>query len=179
MMETRKTQFQFFTITDFEEEAQYLSKMHAKGWKFAYVSFPGFYHFVKCEPEEVIYQLDYNKEGRKNFAEYKQMYEDMGWEYLLDFVGYSYFRKPVSQMETDEKIFCDDDSRLDLLKRIFMGRVIPMLILLAVIILPFLVFTVMDPDTSVLGPAIMLVFYVVVFAKFGMKYRELKKKLGR
>lgn len=27
------------------------------------MKFPGLYHFEKCEPEDVTYQLDYNPEG--------------------------------------------------------------------------------------------------------------------
>lgn len=50
----------------------------------------------KCEPEKVIYQLDYNQEGMKNQMEYVKMFEDCGWEYLLEFAGYSYFQKTGS-----------------------------------------------------------------------------------
>ena len=46
----------------------------------------------------MIYQLDYNQEGMKNQMEYVKMFEDCGWEYLLEFAGYSYFRKPEAQM---------------------------------------------------------------------------------
>jgi len=41
----------------------------------------------------VIYQLDYNPDGKKNQEEYVQMFEDCGWEYLKDFaVKYISFR---------------------------------------------------------------------------------------
>ena len=33
----------------------------------------------------MIYQLDYNPDGKKNQEEYVQMFEDCGWEYLKDF----------------------------------------------------------------------------------------------
>lgn len=39
----------------------------------------------------MIYQLDYNPDGKKNQEEYVQMFEDCGWEYLKDFaVKYIY-----------------------------------------------------------------------------------------
>ena len=45
--------------------------------------------FEKCVPEDVIYQLDYNKEGIKHQMEYVRMFEDCGWEYLTEFDGYN------------------------------------------------------------------------------------------
>ena len=121
MSETKK-ELRWFSIMDYEKEARYLSRMHQKGWKFKRVTMPGIYTFEKCEPEKVIYQLDYNQEGMKNQMEYVKMFEDCGWEYLLEFAGYSYFRKPEAQMSREEEIFCDDESRLDMMNRIFRGR---------------------------------------------------------
>ena len=88
MSETKK-ELRWFSIMDYEKEARYLSRMHQKGWKFKRVTMPGIYTFEKCEPEKVIYQLDYNQEGMKNQMEYVKMFEDCGWEYLLEFAGYS------------------------------------------------------------------------------------------
>jgi hypothetical protein len=111
MSETKK-ELRWFSIMDYEKEARYLSRMHQKGWKFKRVTMPGIYTFEKCEPEKVIYQLDYNQEGMKNQMEYVKMFEDCGWEYLLEFAGYSYFRKPEAQMSREEEIFCDDEPDL-------------------------------------------------------------------
>jgi len=52
----------------------------------------------------VVYQLDYNQEGRSHKEEYIQMFTDCGWEYLQDFVGYSYFRKPKAAMKKGGKM---------------------------------------------------------------------------
>lgn len=40
------------------------------------------YTFESCPPEDVIYQLDYNKEGLDHKDEYIQMFQDCGWEYV-------------------------------------------------------------------------------------------------
>ena len=48
--------------------------------------------------------------------EYVRMFEDCGWEYLTEFDGYNYFRKPADKMQQKEEIFCDDISRLDMMK---------------------------------------------------------------
>ena len=53
-----KKQLRIFTIAEGEKEEQYLQKRHREGWKFTKVSLPGFYHFEKCTPENVTYQLD-------------------------------------------------------------------------------------------------------------------------
>ena len=135
-MSEYKKEFRYFTIFDYEKEQEYLSWMHECGWKFTMVYFPGIYCFEKCKPEKVIYQLDYNQEGRTHKAEYLQMFADCGWEYLLEFMGYSYFRKPAAEMKEDEGIFCDDDSRLDMMKRVFRRRIIPLIGVLFLIILP-------------------------------------------
>lgn len=136
MEKATKTQVRYFTVMQWEQEQEYLQKMHRQGWKFTGVTMLGVYHFEKCEPEDVVYQLDYNEEGMKNKEEYLQIFRDCGWEYLQDYFGYSYFRKPVAQMAGEEKIFCDDESRRDMMKRVFRGRVIPLILLFCCVILP-------------------------------------------
>ena len=103
-----KKEFKWFSVPQYEQEQEYLRFMHSQGWKLVRISFPGFYHFEECTPEDVVYQLDYNREGDQNKSEYVKMFSDCGWEYLFDFVGYSYFRKPISNMQGSEEIFCKD-----------------------------------------------------------------------
>lgn len=61
-MKKLKKEIRWFSIMEYEKEENYLSKRHLEGWKFKSVTFPGLYTFERCEPEKVIYQLDYNKE---------------------------------------------------------------------------------------------------------------------
>ena len=77
-MSELKKEFRWFNIMDYKKEETYLSKRHQKGWKFKKVTFPGIYTFEKCEPENVIYQLDYNKDVVKHQSEYVRMFEDCG-----------------------------------------------------------------------------------------------------
>ena len=116
-----KTTVKFFSVVDWEEEQNYLREMHRRGWKFVRLTALCFYHFVKCEPEDVIYQLDYNADGVEHKDEYVQLFADCGWEYLQDYMGYSYFRKSASQTEGAEEIFCDDASRLQMFERVGRG----------------------------------------------------------
>lgn len=185
-MSSMKTELRFFDVMDYEKEADYLSRMHNRGWKFVHVSFPGFYHFVKCEPENVRYQLDYNQEGTAHLAEYTQMFADMGWEYLFDYMGYSYFRKRVAEDTADEGIFCDDESRWDMMKRIFRGRMIPLIVLFFLTILPTLAIAVINrggehalPYQLVFYMGALFVLYLMIFVRFTVKYLAFKKKMGR
>jgi len=102
-----KVEFKWFTILEHEKEERYLRAMHNLGWEFVKVVFPGFYYFTECEPEDVVYQLDYNKDRMNGMREYIRMFEDCGWDYIMDFVGYSYFRKKVADMNGEEEIFPD------------------------------------------------------------------------
>ncbi len=135
-MKNTKTVFKFFSIPQYRQEEEFLSNMSEKGWKFSRATLPGFYHFEKTEPGQVTYRLDYNQEGISNKDEYIQMFSDCGWEYVCDFVGYSYFRKAgVAGKEKDE-IFCDDESRLDMMKRVFRGKIIPLITIFLLVIIP-------------------------------------------
>lgn len=182
-MSDRKTEFRFFTIMEYEKEQEYLREMHQAGWKFAAVTFPGFYHFEKGIPEDVVYQLDYNQEGIAHKEEYVQMFQDCGWEYLTDFVGYSYFRKPVSGLREEEGIFCDDSSRLEMMKRVFQGRMLPLLAVFLCVIVPQLCFQFQTEQWNrwnyILTAlyAALLVLYILIFAQFGLQYWNFKQKV--
>ena len=182
-MDEKKRELRIFTIADWEKEELYLRKRHREGWKFVKVSLPGFYHFVKCAPEDVVYQLDYNQEGLEHKDTYVQIFTDCGWEYLQDFGGYSYFRKPVSQMQGEEEIFCDDASRLDMMRRVFAGRYLPLLIILMLLILPNLFgqFQSSDADAPILLVLflILLAIYAWVVASFGYRYWKLSNRLRK
>ena len=75
-----KTVLRFFTIADYEEEEQWLHQQHSRGWKLVKMIPPCFYRFEKCQPEDVVYRLDYQN-GQEN-GNYFQMFHDYGWEYL-------------------------------------------------------------------------------------------------
>lgn len=181
-MKDTKTEWKFFSIADWEKEEQYLRRQHQNGWKFTGVSFLMAYHFVRCEPEDVVYQLDYNPAANKQ--EYLQIFRDCGWEYLQDYVGYSYFRKPASAMQGEEAIFSDDASRLDMLRRIIKGRLLPLLPIFLLCVLPNLLRPVNAYSGSVeyalLGMFIFLgALYSFVFVYFGWQFYKLYNRLQR
>ena len=135
MMEIKK-EWKYFTIFNHEKEEEYLRTQHKDGWKFVKVTGIGIYHFEQCQPEDVIYQLDYNQEGLKNKQEYVQMFADCGWEYIQTYADYSYFRKPAVDMNGHEEIFCDESSRIAMMERVYKGRLVPLLVIFSACLLP-------------------------------------------
>ncbi len=178
-MKTKK-ESKNFTIMEYEKEQMYLQEKHKQGWKLVKVTGTGKYHFEECEPEDVVYQLDYNQEGLKHKEEYVQMFEDCGWEYTTDFAGYSYFRKPASEMNGKEEIFCNDSSRLEMMKRVFKGRVIPMLIVFCAIFVPqcILCFTTYGNFAFGVILGAIIVAYLTIFIQFSIKFYRYKENTG-
>ena len=125
-MKDKLREFHYFLLPDYEKEEEYLREMHKDGWKFTHVTLPGFYHFEPCEPEDVVYRIDFNPQPADKKRDYIRMFEDYGWEYLQDLNEFSYFRK--SAMEADTEIFSDNASKVDMMRRIFTKRMIPILV---------------------------------------------------
>ncbi len=177
MMETKK-QFKFYTIYQYVQEQEYPRRMHKAGWKFHSVTGIGVYHFTKCEPEDVVYQLDYNQDGLAHKEEYVQMFRDCGWEYLQDYVGYSYFRKPAAMMDgKEEEIFCDDASRMQMLERVAKGRLLPLLVLFVCVLLPALLYMLVQ-KAFVLACiySVLIALYLVIFGSFFWQYHKLRRR---
>ena len=175
-METKKA-FRFFSINQHKDEEAYLRRMHQEGWKFVKVNWLGLYHFVKCEPEDVIYQLDYNKEGVANKSEYIQMFADCGWEYLQEFYGFTYFRKRAAEMNGEEAIFSDEGSQLAMMERIYKGRLLPLVIIFSCIIVPQLVQQLLLGNRGMaIFFGVMLALYLAIFIGAAIRYYRLKNK---
>ena len=173
-----KTEIKFFNVVQYEQEAEYLRNMHKSGWKFVKLTGLGKYHFEACQPEDVVYQLDYNQEGRRNREEYIQMFADCGWEYLQDAFGYSYFRKPAAEIKGEESIFCDDESRMEMMNRVFRGRLLPLIVIFFCCLLPqfFNSMSIYHSPfiTGLLGAVIGL--YLVMFLSFTYYYINYRKE---
>lgn len=173
-----KKQFKWFTIFEYEKEQDYLREMHKSGWKFVKVTGLGMYHFEKCIPQDVIYQLDYNKDGLAHKDEYLKMFDDCGWEYIQNFFGYSYFRKAVAEDGVAEEIFCDEESRFQMMQRVIKGRMLPLLILFFTVLLPqfisHLFYTHYYLIASLIGGV--LAMYLTIFGMCFVKYTQYKNR---
>lgn len=131
--------FRVFTIADYDKEEAFLREQHKNGYKFVRYGLPGFYYFEACEPEDVIYQLDFSNVSKAEKEDYLQLYKDTGWEYMFDAVGWSYFRKPASYDKTEDSIYTDKETKIELVERVFKTRMLPMLTLLFCCIIPQIV----------------------------------------
>ena len=132
----KKVIYRIATIADYDREALYLRKMHAKGWKLKEVTysillFAVKYTFEKCQPEQVSYQLDFYPMKKSERASYLQLFKDCGWEHITNFNSFSYFRKPYSGVESDAEfeIYNDAAGKLAVVKRILIMRMLPILLL--------------------------------------------------
>ena len=172
-----KKEWKYFSIFNHEKEEEYLRAQHKAGWKFVRVSGIGIYHFERCTPEDVVYQLDYNREGLKNKAEYIRMFADCGWDHIQDYVDFSYFRKPVADMNGDEEIFCDDSSRLAMMERVYKGRMVPLMVIFSACLLPQFVINLTNGRYAIavlMGG--LLAVYAALFGYCAVSYYRKKNK---
>lgn len=181
-MSRKKIKFGWFTVPEWEKEQEWLGKQHKMGWKLINATLPCFYTFEECTPEDVVYQLDYNQEGLENRGEYIQMFHDCGWEYVTEMAGYSYFRKPVSEMKgAKEEIFSDDASKMDMIHRVYKGRVSILLVIFFCTIIPQILMQLNNRSEA--GMALLCLFialfvaYVIIFVKFAVMYWKVKKRM--
>lgn len=182
MTQSRKTEIRVFTIADYEEEEIWLREQHRQGWKLVNTNLPVFYHFVRCEPEDVVYRLDY-KDSKEDGA-YMQMFEDYGWEYFNNCMGWLYFRKPAADMDSDmdAEIFSDDESKLDMLGHIMKTRMLPLVAVFLCCLIPSWL-RLSDQFTESVSMAVLfgimsflLFLYILLFIHCGRKFMNLRRK---
>lgn len=131
-----KVKIHFFTIADYEEEEIWLRKQHQQGLRFVKMVPPCFYVFEECTPEDVVYRLDYKNSSAS--SDYKQMFQDYGWEYAGNCAGWLYFRKRASEIrqENDGEIFSDVQSKVDMIQHVLKTRMIPLLLIFFCCLIP-------------------------------------------
>lgn len=177
MAETMR-KLRFFTIPQWEKEANWLRRMHRQGWKLTGIFGSCVYKFERCTPEDVVYQLDFNPDGVEHKEEYVQMFHDCGWKYIQDMAGYSYFRKPISEMsDADEEIFCDEDSRLDMMKRVWKGKILPLLAIFFCLLATLVVQR--QNIVSFVMLLGLLAFYAIVLLQCGVTYWRMYNRMKK
>ena len=105
------------------------------------------------------------------------MFADCGWEYIQEYAGYSYFRKPVAAAGEAEEIFCDDSDRLAMLERVYKGRLLPLLVVFSACILPQFVLSLMNGRPVFAGiMGAILGLYATMFAYCAIHYYRKKNQ---
>ena len=117
----------FWPWQDAKEEA-WLGNMAQTGWHLKSVGLPCVYQFIKGEASHTIYRLDYMPDDKAKSPEYKQIFQDAGWEYIGEMSNWRYWRKPVAEGETAE-IFTDTESKIRKYRRM-LGYMVFFLMLL-------------------------------------------------
>lgn len=124
--------YRFFSIFQYDQEEEFLNEMGRKGYELVDISFIK-YKFKETKDKDYVYKLDYIGNLKEDeIDEYKQLFKDNGWEYLLTLYEYAYFRK--KSMEKEVNIFSDRESKLNMLQNILVKRVLFMLPFVALMI---------------------------------------------
>lgn len=175
----------FYSVLDYDLEEEFLTDMHRKGYKFVDLDGANKYIFEETEPANYIYKLDFPKtfESEDDKEDYLQMFIDNGWEYLDERFGYTYFRKEAGENENLD-IFSDNQSKKDVIKRVFWHKIFPVLFLFLIVMMPEISDKIngvssfwggfFDGATTVLS-----LFYVAFFIRFVTGYIRIMKKLNK
>jgi hypothetical protein len=114
--------FHWFWAWDDEKEEAWLREMSLQGWHLKSYHFPSNYTFKQGEPVDYVYRLDYFTD-RKDTSNYRQLFQDAGWDHLGEMGGWQYFRKEVLEGEAPE-IYSDNESKKKKYQRILLFLVI-------------------------------------------------------
>jgi len=125
---TTKSVFRVFLDPSGEREERWLSEMARQGWFLKKIPLV-FYRFVKGEPGEWVYRIDYRGGAKVDRKEYLGLFKDAGWEFAASSAGRYYFRIKRGHGPAPE-IFTDKDSRLAMYRRIIAGSTTLLVIML-------------------------------------------------
>jgi hypothetical protein len=98
--QTKKVTKIIFAWED-EKEEKWLEEMAAQGWKLETAA-PYVYYFRKSAPEKVVIRMDYKNTLDKDYHEYLNLFRDAGWELVVTFANWHYFRISPQNNRTPE-----------------------------------------------------------------------------
>jgi hypothetical protein len=174
----------FWSWQDDKEEA-WLGSMSQDGWHLKSVAIPCVYSFMRGEPCNYTYRLDYMLIDKTKLQDYFQIYQDAGWEYIGELSNWRYWRKQVQPGEADE-IFTDRESKVKKYQRLLaiMSFLLFFLIFVGLQMLqnaawanpdlPFVISVIYS--IAMLLYALLIPIYVVVVVQVLRRIRQLKKK---
>lgn len=177
-----KREVKFFTLSEYEEEEQYLNHMARKGYLFEKVILPGIYHFKKSDPVNMIYRIDFNPTKKEDWDSYLQMYQDYGWTYIQDLNEYSYFCKVAEADDEANEIFSDNQSRIDMMERIIRKKMLPVTAIFLCCVIPQAIRMADGMYTDRISISfyilwlLLIVLYVYVIARCMAGFSRLRKK---
>jgi hypothetical protein len=102
------TKFKFFFADQDVEQEQWLRAMALKGLHLKKLNLLQLWTFVKGEPADMVYRVDFNNEWQK--PDYRQLLEDAGWERAAHLTGWQYWRTKAVNGRAPE-LFTDAKSK--------------------------------------------------------------------
>jgi len=174
MEKEKLRKFKWFWAWEDEKEEKWLEAMSQNGWHLENPGLPCVYHFIKGEPRDYSYRLDFRTGSFKSLQEYLQICRDAGWEMLGRMSSWYYFRKECQGTEKPE-FFSDKDSKVQKYRR---------LVLFLVIFLPIMINGMLNLSRSensgfITGVRIFYVFILLFFSnaiiRLLLRIKELKK----
>ena len=100
-----------------QKEEEWLNRMAHKGWLLSGMNFI-LYRFRRVAPgTNWVFQLDYNESTGEELTEYKQLFEDAGWDYVSNWGSWHYFRANADEAEVNP-IHTNNESRIQMLQRL-------------------------------------------------------------
>ena len=117
------TKFKWYWAWQDEKEEAWLIEMASQGYHFDGFVFPTLYRFIKSDPAEVVYRMDFPSTGKKDRQAYLQLFKDTGWEHVCEMGGWVYFRRQIQPGEPTE-IFTDVESKVRKYQRVLMYLII-------------------------------------------------------
>lgn len=124
MEKTKKYVRRSFFPHQYEKEEAFLSKMAKEGWHFVnlYKGLPTKYEFIKGEPVDYIYQLDYVT-VQEDTEDYHQLFKDSGWEEVFSWDGIYrakwYYYRRIRTDNKVSKIFTDIQSKYQMYEKLW------------------------------------------------------------
>ncbi len=170
--------YRFYTLTDYEKEEQWLREMANQGWLLKDVNLI-VYTFIKTEPKDIVYKLDFQNSDESPDAEYLQMLEDYGWTYLFALNHYRYLYKEATGIEGEDEIYTDNESKYEMLKRIIKYKMLPILAIFLVCVIPGFKRVLDGEYTSTAWNVFwitMMIIYILIIGKVAIGYGRLFKK---
>ena len=168
-----------FFVWNMEEEKKWLEDQAKNGLILVEAKF-GKYYFEQSEPQDLVYDFDFQMIHKSTEDEYLEFFED--WTKACRFGGWYYFYKPRENSDKD-KIYSDYKSKKSMFTRLmgFLALVGFPLIYQSLIIFPNMDPTRFDyPSFYFFFRIIIYVFfvlYILAFANVFLIYRSYNSKI--
>lgn len=118
--------FRWYWAWQEDRETAWLERMSREGWHLASYTF-GWYRFRRGEPRDCLYRLDFDPDAAKRWDEYLGLFRDAGWEHVLRWGSWHYFRAERGKPFSDE-IYTDRESRIAKYRRLLSIVVVCLLV---------------------------------------------------